>query len=139
MGLAGSFVSNPVFFLCPIQLVSKTDKSMEYHNVDRCDLNHPYEWRRSVFSRIETRMTSLKPELSEIAGLYRFVRYYPKVNKALLRITSFIGLLFGLLNMVTWFALNTKFWWMGLVHLPLLLISAVSLILSKRVDGCLTR
>lgn len=58
--------------------------------------------------------------------------YYPKVNKALLRITSFIGLLYGLSNTVTWFALNTEFMWMGVIHLPLLVISAVGLILSKR-------
>jgi len=58
--------------------------------------------------------------------------YYPNVNKMTLRITAFVGFLFGILNMITWFILNTDFWWMGIVHLPLLIISFIGLILSKK-------
>jgi hypothetical protein len=59
--------------------------------------------------------------------------YYPRVNKVTLRITSFVGLLFGIINMLTWFVLNTEFWWMGIIHLPLLINSIVSLFLSKNL------
>jgi hypothetical protein len=59
--------------------------------------------------------------------------YYPKINKVTLRVTSFVGLLFGIINMVTWFILNTNFWWMGVIHLPLLIISYVGLVLSKKI------
>ena len=58
--------------------------------------------------------------------------YYPRINMITLRITSFVGLLFGILNMITWFILNTNFWWMGILHLPLLIISCVGLVLSKK-------
>jgi hypothetical protein len=58
--------------------------------------------------------------------------YYPRINGITLRITSFVGLLFGILNMITWFILNTNFWWMGILHLPLLIISCVGLVLSKK-------
>lgn len=59
--------------------------------------------------------------------------YYPRINKVTLRMTSFVGLLFGIMNMLTWFVLNTKFWWMGIVHLPLLITSIVGVILSKKI------
>lgn len=38
-------------------------------------------------------------------------------------IVGWLGLLFGLLNMMTWFVLNTESWWMGVLHLPLLVIA----------------
>lgn len=63
--------------------------------------------------------------------------YYPNLNDVTLRITSFIGLIFGIVNMITWFALNTAYWWMGIVHLPLLIISLTGLILSKRLTKML--
>ena len=59
--------------------------------------------------------------------------YYPTVNKITLRITSFVGLYFGLINMVTWFIIDSKFWWMGVLHMPLLIISIVGLVLSKKI------
>ena len=58
--------------------------------------------------------------------------YYPRINKITLRITSFVGFLFGILNMITWFILNISFWWMGILHFPLLIISCVGLVLSKK-------
>jgi len=58
--------------------------------------------------------------------------YYPGINKITLRVTSFVGFLFGILNMITWFVLNTSFWWMGIVHFPLLIISCIGLVLSKK-------
>jgi len=60
------------------------------------------------------------------------IRRYPRINKITLRITSFVGFLFGILNMITWFILNTSFWWMGILHFPLLIISFVGLVLSKK-------
>jgi hypothetical protein len=45
------------------------------------------------------------------------------------RITAFSGLLYGLFNMTHWF--NPDTWWMGFLHLPLLIISAYALLLPK--------
>lgn len=41
-----------------------------------------------------------------------------------------VGVLFGLLNAVTWFVLAPQSWWMGVLHLPLLVCSAVLLATS---------
>ena len=59
--------------------------------------------------------------------------YYPSVNQVTLRVMSFAGLYFGILNMITWFVLNTDFWWMGILHLPLMIISLVAFLLSFMV------
>jgi len=61
--------------------------------------------------------------------------YYPNVNKVTLRITSIAGLYFGIMNMITWFVLNTEYWWMGVIHLPLLINSMIGLILSIKIKA----
>lgn len=45
------------------------------------------------------------------------------VHKPTLSIISYVGFIFGLLNMMTWFALQTEIWWMGVLHLPLMILS----------------
>lgn len=54
---------------------------------------------------------------------------YDKTTRA---IVGWLGLLFGLLNMVTWFVINPDSWWMGILHLPLLVISTFLTITSWR-------
>ncbi len=56
--------------------------------------------------------------------------YYPKVGYATLRITGFVGVVLGGINMLNWFALKPAYWWMGVLHLPLLINSALCFILS---------
>ncbi len=56
--------------------------------------------------------------------------YYPTVNRALLRVTAFVGMVFGLLNLVTWFVLEPWGWWMGVLHIPLLVISVYAFVLA---------
>jgi len=51
--------------------------------------------------------------------------YFPRVNPVTLRVTGFIGIIFGLINVLTWFVLNPGMWWMGVMHLPLLIVSSV--------------
>lgn len=58
------------------------------------------------------------------------VLYYPRVNMAVLRVTSFAGLITGLLNATQWFGLYRDAWWMGVLHLPLLLIAIYAFVLS---------
>jgi hypothetical protein len=45
------------------------------------------------------------------------------------RLTTFSGLLYGLFNLTHWF--NPDTWWMGFLHLPLLIISVYALFLPK--------
>ena len=45
---------------------------------------------------------------------------------------SFLGLLFGILNLFTWFVMNPASWWMGVLHLPLVLTSTLGLVEARR-------
>lgn len=56
----------------------------------------------------------------------------PNVNPTLLRVTAFVGLVTGLLNVFEFFANASYGWWMGIVHLPLLLISAYALWMGRK-------
>ncbi len=59
--------------------------------------------------------------------------YYPKVNIALLRVTSLCGIIIGFWNMVVNFVMrHGVFWWNGVLHLPLVFISLYAIILSFR-------
>ncbi len=57
--------------------------------------------------------------------------YYPIINIVTLRITSIVGLIAALVNFYIEFILYPdKMWWVGVLHLPLLIISFYGLILS---------
>jgi hypothetical protein len=59
--------------------------------------------------------------------------YWPKVNIAALRVTSLVGLIIGLYNMLTNFIMRpSTHWWNGVLHIPLLVISLYGLILSLK-------
>lgn len=47
-------------------------------------------------------------------------------------IVGWLGLIFGLLNMMTWFVISPDSWWMGILHLPLLVIATFLTITSWR-------
>ncbi len=59
------------------------------------------------------------------------ILYFPRVNLIVLRITSFTAFIFAIMNMITWFGINLDMWWMGVVHIPLLITSITGLFLSK--------
>lgn len=52
-----------------------------------------------------------------------------------LRVTAWVGLLFGLLNAMTWFLLAPGSWWMGVLHLPLLVLSLYAMVDVRRRAG----
>jgi len=54
------------------------------------------------------------------------------VHKPTLSIVSYVGLIFGMLNMITWFTLQNKDWWMGVLHLPLFILSFYGLLISRK-------
>jgi hypothetical protein len=56
--------------------------------------------------------------------------YYPTINRPLLRIMSYVGIYFGLVNMVVWFLIMPSGWWMGVLHIPMLTISVYAFILG---------
>ena len=56
--------------------------------------------------------------------------FHPRINIAVLRITGYVGILFGVMNMISWFIINTSMWWMGILHLPLLIVSAYAFFIS---------
>lgn len=58
---------------------------------------------------------------------------HPRVNFATLRVNSLIGIIIGLYNMSLNFVINpTEFWWNGVLHTPLMLISLYAFVLSYR-------
>jgi len=56
--------------------------------------------------------------------------FHPTVNPAVFRVTSFAGILFGVVNMIVWFAIEPWGWWMGVLHVPLVAISAYAFVLA---------
>jgi hypothetical protein len=59
--------------------------------------------------------------------------FYPKVNRITFRITSFIGLIIGVLNVITNFVYDYEMlWWNGILHLPLFTIAAYCFLLSMK-------
>jgi hypothetical protein len=61
--------------------------------------------------------------------LFWLILSYPHVNGLAYRITAFNGFLYGMFNLAHWF--NPKLWWMGVLHLPLLILSVYALILPR--------
>ncbi|GAP12535.1 hypothetical protein LARV_00271 [Longilinea arvoryzae] len=57
--------------------------------------------------------------------------YSKGVCKPVLSIIAYAGLLFGLLNMMTWFVMQSQNWWMGVLHLPLLILSISGLLTAR--------
>jgi hypothetical protein len=60
--------------------------------------------------------------------------YRETINLTLLRIMSFIGVYYGLLNLMTWFILNPVYWWMGILHFPLLINSVIGFIVAIKEE-----
>lgn len=61
------------------------------------------------------------------------ILYYPRVNLATLRVTSLVGTIIGLYNILTNFIMfPSLLWWNGILHLPLISISIYGLVLSLK-------
>jgi hypothetical protein len=60
--------------------------------------------------------------------LFLLVLFYPRVDVLALRVTAFNGLLYGLFNLTHWF--NPDLVWMGVMHIPLLIMPVVALFTS---------
>lgn len=56
--------------------------------------------------------------------------FYPNVNKTLFRVTAVVGLVIGILNMYSWFNPASPHIWLGILHFPLLFVSAYALVLT---------
>jgi hypothetical protein len=59
--------------------------------------------------------------------LFLLILFYPKINQFAFKITAFNGLIYGLVNLMHFFYPERR--WMGVLHLPLLLISVCALLL----------
>jgi len=58
--------------------------------------------------------------------------YHPAVNRAGLRVSSFVGMMLGAVNMIIWFVVMPSAWWMGVLHIPLLAISVYGFVLAHQ-------
>jgi hypothetical protein len=61
--------------------------------------------------------------------LFMLILSYPHVNMLAYRITAFNGLIYAVFNLSHWF--NPELRWMGVLHLPLLILSLYALILPQ--------
>jgi hypothetical protein len=59
--------------------------------------------------------------------LFLLILFYPGVDAFAVRVTAFNGLIYGLLNLTHWF--NPELIWMGVMHIPLLVIPLVALLI----------
>ena len=49
--------------------------------------------------------------------------FFPSVNRSTLRVTAFVGMLMGVVNLMSWFVFEPYAWWMGVLHIPLFVTS----------------
>jgi hypothetical protein len=61
--------------------------------------------------------------------LFFLILFYPKVDGFAFRVTAFNGLIYGVFNLTHWF--NPDLVWMGLMHIPLLVIPLAALLLPR--------
>ena len=54
------------------------------------------------------------------------------IHKPTLSIVSYVGFIFGLLNIATWFGARRESWWMGILHLPLVVVALYGLIIAHK-------
>jgi hypothetical protein len=62
-------------------------------------------------------------------ALFFLILFYPKVPRFALRVTAFNGLIYGIFNLTHWFSADTV--WLGVLHIPLLVISLVALLMPS--------
>jgi len=56
--------------------------------------------------------------------------FYPTVNRAIFEVISLVGFAYALGNFYLAFFFNPSFWWVGILHVPLLILSLDGLCLS---------
>jgi hypothetical protein len=61
--------------------------------------------------------------------LFLLILFYPRVDQFAFRVTAFNGLIYGVLNLTHWF--NPDLRWMGVMHIPLLILPIVALLLPR--------
>ena len=62
------------------------------------------------------------------------ILHYPKINIATLRVTGLAGIIIAFYNvLLNFFMYPDLFWWNGVLHIPLLVISGYALGLKKRM------
>lgn len=66
--------------------------------------------------------------------LFLLILFYPNVNGFAFRVTAFNGLIYGIYNLTHWFDPETA--WLGVMHLPLLVIPMVALLLPRFSTSC---
>ena len=64
--------------------------------------------------------------------LYLLMIFYREINRFAIRATAFCGLLFALYNLTHWFQPESR--WMGVLHLPLLVISVFTFFWAKTTE-----
>lgn len=96
-----------------------------YYPVNPETLSPDFAIKNLIFNESAVTYCMITPVILTILLIY-----YPNVNKSVFRVTSYVGIVFGIMNMLTWFVFLTRYWWMGIMHLPLILISLICFLVS---------
>jgi hypothetical protein len=65
--------------------------------------------------------------------LAALIIFYPRVNLVTMRVTSYVGIMFGVTNEVEWFVLHPSMWWMGIMHIPLITMSVYAFAITFKI------
>ncbi|MDN5769281.1 MAG: phage holin family protein [Microlunatus sp.] len=63
------------------------------------------------------------------------ILYADGVHHSTLSVAAWVGLIFGVVNALIWFLAVPQSWWMGVLHLPLLVLSGYASWLSRRTPA----
>jgi hypothetical protein len=98
--------------------------------VDASTMTPDFRLARLLTSESGLTYCMMTPVILAVATLY-----HPTVNLPLVRVSGFVGIVFGVMNLVTWFILEPWGWWMGVLHIPLLTISTYAFVLGSLRRG----
>ena len=102
------------------------------YSVNSADVVYPSFTLRVLFNESGVTYCMITPIIIGVLLLFS-----KDVHKPTLSIISYVGFVFGLLNIMTWFVMQTINWWMGVLHLPLGILSFYGLLVAHKEKSLL--
>lgn len=97
------------------------------YSVSSTDIVYPSFTSRVLFNESGVTYCMITPVIIGVLLLFSKGVYKPTLS-----IISYVGFIFGLLNIITWFVMQTENWWMGVLHLPLVILSFYGLLVAHK-------
>lgn len=97
------------------------------YSVNSANIVHPSFTLNVLFNESGVTYCMITPVIIGVLLLFSKGVYKPTLS-----IISYVGFIFGLLNIMTWFVMQTENWWMGVLHLPLVILSFYGLLVAHK-------